>query len=96
MEPSIDARLKALEEKVEKNYQVTLKIRRVQRNAQLFKLFYWVLIILIGFGAFYFIQPYLMQIIDTYTGIQDNQKSFQNFSDVKNLNALLEQFKSKE
>jgi hypothetical protein len=53
MDPNIDARLKAIEETVQKNHDLLIRIRRVQRNAQLFRLFYWVLILLATFGAFF-------------------------------------------
>lgn len=94
MEPNIDARLKSIEEKLDKNQELLNRIRRVQRNGQLFKIFYWVLIILATFGAFYYIQPYLNSLVETYTGIKDTQNSIQNsFSDIDNINNLINQFK---
>ncbi len=94
MDPLINARLKGIEEKLEENHQLLVKVRRVQRHGQYFKIFYWVLIILATFGAFYYIQPYLAQLMETYTGIQDTQEQFKNsVSDYGSINNIIEQFK---
>lgn len=94
MDPIIDARLKGIEDKLEKNQELLVRIRRTQRQGQYFKIIYWVFIILLAFGSFYFIQPYINQLMETYTGIKDSQSSFQNsFSDLNNLNNLIQQFK---
>jgi hypothetical protein len=94
MDPIIDARLKGIEESLEKNHEILVRIRRVQKNGQLFKLFYWILIILAAFGSFYFIQPYLSQLVETYTGIQSTQKQIQNsIPNLKNVNGILNQLK---
>ena len=95
MDPILDSRLTAIEEKLEKNQQVLLRIRRVQRNAQLFKVFYWILILMLAFGSFYYVQPYLSQLLETYTGIQTTQEQIQNsIPNLKNVNGLLDQFKT--
>ena len=94
MDPNIAVRLKAIEEAVQKNHDLLIRIRRVQRNAQLFRLFYWVLILLATFGAFYYIQPYLNQLIDTYTGIQNAQQQLQySLPEMDSLNGILNQLK---
>jgi hypothetical protein len=94
MDPIIDARLKGIEESLEKNHEILVRIRRVQKNGQLFKLFYWILIILAAFGSFYFIQPYLSKLVETYTGIQSTQEQIQNsIPNLKNVNGILNQLK---
>lgn len=94
MDPNIDARLKSIEEKLNKNSEILSRIRRVQRNSQLFKAFYWGLIILATFGAFYFIQPYINQIIETYTGVKDSQEQMKSsFSEFSNINDIIKQLK---
>ena len=50
------------------NNVMLLKIRSVQRWAQITRIFYWVLIIAITIGAFYFIKPYLGNLLNIYTG----------------------------
>ncbi|MEK7228399.1 MAG: hypothetical protein AAB681_03540 [Patescibacteria group bacterium] len=95
MDPNIDARLKGIEEKLEKNHGLLVRIRRTQKHGQYFKIFYWVLIILATFGAFYYIQPYLSQLIESYTGIQEvQQRTLKAYGlDVKNINEIIDQFK---
>jgi hypothetical protein len=94
MDPNVDARLKSIEEKLNKTYDLISKVRRVQRNAQLFKLFYWILIILAALGTFYYIQPYLNQMLETYTGIKNSQEQFQNsITDFGSINDIINQFK---
>ena len=87
MDPELEKRLRSIEERLDKNQQILVRIRRVQRSASLFRLFYWVVIILLGFGAFYFIQPYLNAITSGYGNIQNS------FTDLKNFNSLLDQLK---
>lgn len=95
MDPQIDARLKSIEEKLQKNQEILVRIRRVQRNGQLLKAAYWILIILLAFGAFYYIEPYLKGLLDIYSGFQDTQSSLENsIPDIKNINALLDQLKT--
>ncbi len=94
MDPLIDTRLKGIEEKLEQNHQLLVKIRRVQKQGQLFKIFYWVLILLATFGAFYYIQPYLNGVLDAYTGLQNSQEQFKNsMSDYGSINNIIQQFK---
>ncbi len=90
MDPELKGRLKVIEDKLEQNRKLLLRIRRVQKNATLFRLFYWGLIILIGLGAFYFIQPY----IDSFSSGYENVK--ESFSDLKNFSSFMEQIKGKE
>ena len=35
------------------------KIRKVQKTGQIFKIVYWTFVIILMFGGFYFLQPYL-------------------------------------
>ena len=93
MDPNTDARLKGIEEKLERNYELLVRVRRTQKHGQYFKVFYWGLIILAAFGAFYYIQPYLNQLLEVYTGIQDTQKKIQtSFPSLNNVNELIKQF----
>jgi hypothetical protein len=49
------------------NNELLLKVRRVQRWSQISRIFYWIIIIGISFGAFYFIQPYIGNLLNVYT-----------------------------
>lgn len=94
MDQQLDERLSAIEKKLDENHAILIRMRRVQRNAGLFRIFYWLVIIGLTAGSFYFIQPYLQQITSVYSGFQDTQESIKNnIPDVGNLNKLLEQVK---
>jgi len=50
------------------NNRLLLKVRSVQRWARITRIFYWFLIIGVSIGAFYFIKPYLGNLLNIYTG----------------------------
>jgi len=50
------------------NNALLLKIRSVQRWAQITRIFYWIAIIGASFGALYYLKPYLGNLINVYTG----------------------------
>jgi len=52
----------------EENNQLLLKLYKIQRWAQITRVIYWFLIIGITGGAFYFIKPYLGNMLNLYTG----------------------------
>jgi hypothetical protein len=68
MDPEVK---KLLEEsiKLSKDNNILLhKIRSVQRWGQIARIFYWILIIGVTIGAFYFIKPFLGNLLNVYTG----------------------------
>ncbi len=94
MDPNIDARLKSIEEKLDKTYGMVHRVRRVQKNSQIFRIFYWSIIILATFGAFYYIEPYISQLIEAYTGIQNTQQQIQTaLPEVGSLTDIINQLK---
>lgn len=44
---------------VEENNKILHKMRRTQKIASVMQVFYWLIIIGIAVGAFYFLQPYI-------------------------------------
>mgnify|MGYP001810129142 CR=1 FL=1 len=70
------------------NNELLLKIRNVQRWAQITRYLYWFVIIAVSFGAFYFIQPYLENLLSLYTGGVGGSI---NVSDIGNLTSQQEQ-----
>ena len=61
------------------NNQLLLKIRSVQRWAQITRALYWVAIIGVSFGALYYLKPYLGNLLNVYTG---GVSGVQNISDI--------------
>jgi hypothetical protein len=51
----------------EDNNQILHSIRRSNRLAAVARVFYWIVIIVVSFGAYYFIQPYFNML----TGMLD-------------------------
>ncbi len=51
---------------VEENNKILRKMRRSALVTSVFQIFYWVVIIGLSFGAFYFIQPYINNIVGAY------------------------------
>jgi hypothetical protein len=49
------------------NHQLLLKVRSVQRWSSVTRILYWVILIGISFGAFYFLQPYIERIMKIYS-----------------------------
>ena len=57
---------------VEDNNKILRGMRRSNRLSNIFRAFYWFLIIGVSIGAFYFIQPYIDAITGTYSDLQSN------------------------
>jgi hypothetical protein len=67
------------------NNKLLRSLRRAQRWAMFMRLVYWVLIIGITLGAYYYIQPYFDQIIGTYSNFQDIGVNFPSREDIDSL-----------
>ena len=90
MDEQLNTRLKIIEDKLDENQKVLVKLRNAQRTANYIKIVYWGFIILAGLGAFYFIKPVLGQLGEAY-GITSNNSDSQSSS--FSTSALLEQLK---
>ena len=60
----------------EENNDILRAMQRSQRLAHLMSIVYWIFIIGTAIGAYYFIQPYLQQIIDVYGGAKSGLNGF--------------------
>jgi hypothetical protein len=87
---------KLLEENLElskENNHLLKSVRGSQKRAAMMRTLYWILILGMTFGAYYYIQPYIEQMMSLYTGAQDNVKSLQDyFPESKNVQSIIEQF----
>ena len=88
MDPLLDARLTAIEKQLTETNVLVRKIRRSSQIASYTRMAYWVLVILLAFGSFYFIQPYLGQLGAAY-GICGGTGN----GDTNTASSLLEQLK---
>lgn len=69
----------------EENNKMLHSMRRSMRIGRIFKAVYWILIIGSAVGAYYFVQPYLEQLIGGYGSTK---------SSIENINTLFNGFRS--
>ncbi len=72
---------KLLEETAETTGECLVILKRMQRirRFELFlKIGYWVIILGLAFGAYYFIQPYLNSLLQIYSGLGGNLDQMNN------------------
>ena len=72
----------------EENNDILRSIQRSMRLARIMSILYWVIIIGSAVGAYYFIQPYLDQMMGIYGGARDQINSTSS-----GLNGLLDLIK---
>ncbi len=72
-------------------------IVRSQKIANIYRIVYWGIIILSTFGAYYFIQPFLDNIFNVYTGGTSGSSNmsdiFSNLSDKHQVKNLIDSIK---
>lgn len=68
MEPELKSLLEENLKLSKENNGLLLKLYKIQHWAQITRILYWFIIILVTLGAFYFIQPYLGNLLNVYTG----------------------------
>lgn len=93
----MDQELRNLLEKTlqvsEENNELLRKLYRSQKWSQFMSVMYWVLIIGVTFGVYYYLQPYIETVLGTYTNLISgidtiNQKS-QSLPDVNAISNFL-------
>ena len=70
MTPEEKALLLKTAETVKENNMMLRKMRRGARVRAVLHLFYWLVIIGFSFGAYYFLEPYIVQIEKIYSGLR--------------------------
>lgn len=53
------------------NNKMLRKMYSIARWARVARIIYWLVLVGASIGAFYYVQPYLEQLLSVYTGIQD-------------------------
>ncbi|MBY0376596.1 hypothetical protein K2P96_01325 [Patescibacteria group bacterium] len=76
MDPESKKLLEDTARLAQENNQILHSMRRSMRWARVMSLLYWVFIIGSAVGAYYFIQPYLDQVIKLYDGASTTLKGF--------------------
>jgi hypothetical protein len=70
----------------EENNAMLKSIRRSNRLSVIMRVVYWVVILGLSYGAFFFIQPYINSLMGLYNGAQ------QNVSDAKSVSAKISSY----
>ena len=72
------------------------KMHNTQRWGRIFRAFYWLIIIGLSLGVFYYLQGPLGQLLGTYKsllgGVDKIQKGASSLPDSQTINSLLEKF----
>ena len=72
MEPDERRKLERALELAEENNEMITKLHRAMQWGRVFKVVYWLVIIGVAVGAFYFAQPYLERVQSFYQEAQDS------------------------
>lgn len=77
----------------EENNDLLKKMHRSQRWSMVMSAMYWLFIVGITFGVYYYLQPYITTLLETYTsligGIEDIQQKTQSFPDANTISDFL-------
>jgi len=73
---------KRLVELAEENNKLLRKLHHSLMFGRVFRILYWVIIIGIGFGALYFLQPYIDSVQNLYNNVINAQKDLGGVSNV--------------
>ena len=49
------------------NNELIKKVRNFQKWSRISRIFYWIIIIGVAYGAFYFLQPYIEKVMNLYS-----------------------------
>ncbi|OGI86613.1 hypothetical protein A3A05_03470 [Candidatus Nomurabacteria bacterium RIFCSPLOWO2_01_FULL_41_12] len=85
MDPETRKLLERTSELAEENNKILRSMRRSQRISSIIRFVYWAFIIGSAVGAYYFIQPYLTQVIDIYSSISDTQQKLNSEGSIGDL-----------
>lgn len=55
------------------NNRILHSIQRRERMTQIMRVTYWIMILALGAGAYYYIQPYIDQLMEAYKSLVDTQ-----------------------
>ncbi len=62
----------------EENNQILRSMRNTARIGTIMRVLYWIVILGLSFGAYYFIQPYLQTVMGLYNQVQGGADNIQN------------------
>jgi len=75
------------------NNRILHAIQRRDRLTMVMRLVYWLFILGIAAGAYYYVQPYIDQLMNAYTGLVDTQHKVADISGKFSLDSIKNLFK---
>jgi hypothetical protein len=79
MNPEEKQMLEETLELSQENNKMLKHIRRSQKMAAVMRIFYWVLVLVISYGAYTFAEPYVNQMINIFQTSQTELNNIRNF-----------------
>ena len=92
LDEGTESHLREIKDIVLENNKMLHSMRRTARFGMILHSVYWIIIIGASIGAFIYIQPYIDEIMKTYTNIQQTSQKASDFSQNFNLNSIKEYF----
>ncbi len=75
MEPEDSKKLDRILALAEENNAYIRKVRTTQKNSQMFKAIYWVILIALALGGLFFVQPYFQKFSSLYSSVSGTDYS---------------------
>lgn len=92
LDENLEHEIKEIKDLTVENNKMLHSIQRRAKLAIFGRVLYWLVIIGATLGAFYFIQPYIEQLNETYKGIKETQEKASGFADNFSLDSIKEYF----
>ena len=84
-------------ELAEENNKYIRQVRSSQKTSQMIKAIYWVVIIVVALGGFYYVQPYFKSLTSLYSSMSGKNGGLQfSGSSPAQIQELINQFKSSQ
>ncbi|MES2416214.1 MAG: hypothetical protein V4504_00730 [Patescibacteria group bacterium] len=78
MNPEEKQMLEETLELSQENHKMLKHIRRSQKMASIMRIFYWILVLIVSYGAYTFAQPYVDQMINIFQTSQTELNNIRN------------------
>ncbi|MDB5204909.1 MAG: hypothetical protein JWP09_937 [Candidatus Taylorbacteria bacterium] len=75
------------------NNRILHSIQRRERMTQVFRVVYWLILLGAGAGLYYYIQPYIDELVKAYGNIVDTQHKVADISGKFSLDSIKNYFK---
>lgn len=79
-ESDLTRQIEEIKELTQENNHMLKSIRRHNRFAGFMRLIYWIIIIGAAIGSYYYIQPFIDPLLDSYRSIKEAGSKINNFS----------------